>query len=309
MAIAFVFPGQGAQYVGMAKDICNHYPEAMEIFDLASKALGIDMKKMVFEGDEETLKITENTQPAILTASIACLVPVLDAGIEADYTAGLSLGEYTAHVYSRTFTFSEAVRLVKKRGKLMQEAVPEGVGSMAAILGLGREDVLQVCEQAKEYGVVEPANFNCPGQIVISGEVKAVEKACALALERGAKRAVPLAVSAPFHCSMLVSAGEMLELEMENLDIQSMKVPVITNISGEIVQEGHVRQTLVQQVSNAVLWEDCVRTMIALGVDTFVEIGPGKVLSGFIKKIDKNVTTLNVEDMASLEKTLKALKG
>lgn len=309
MAIAFVFPGQGAQYVGMAKDICNHYPEAMEVFDLASKALGIDMKKMVFEGDEETLKITENTQPAILTASIACLVPVLDAGIEADYTAGLSLGEYTAHVYSRTFTFSEAARLVKKRGKLMQEAVPEGVGSMAAILGLGREDVLQVCEQAKEYGVVEPANFNCPGQIVISGEVKAVEKACALALERGAKRAVPLAVSAPFHCSMLVSAGEMLELEMENLDIQSMKVPVITNISGEIVQEGHVRQTLVQQVSNAVLWEDCVRTMIALGVDTFVEIGPGKVLSGFIKKIDKNVTTLNVEDMASLEKTLKALKG
>lgn len=309
MAIAFVFPGQGAQYVGMAKDICTHYPEAMEIFDLASKALGIDMKKMVFEGDEETLKITENTQPAILTASIACLVPVLDAGIEADYTAGLSLGEYTAHVYSGTFTFSEAVRLVKKRGKFMQEAVPEGVGSMTAILGLGREDVLQVCEQAKKYGTVEPANFNCPGQIVISGEVKAVEKASALALERGAKRAVPLAVSAPFHCSMLVSAGELLEVEMENLDIQSMSVPVITNISGEIVQEGHVKQTLVQQVSNSVLWEDCVRTMIALGVDTFVEIGPGKVLSGFIKKIDKNVTTLNVEDMASLEATLKALKG
>lgn len=309
MAIAFVFPGQGAQYIGMAKEICSHYPKALEIFHLASKALKIDMEKMVFEGDEETLKITENTQPAILTASIACLVPVLDAGIEADYTAGLSLGEYSAHVYSGTFTFSEAVRLVRKRGKYMQEAVPAGVGSMAAILGLGREELLQVCEKAKEYGIVEPANFNCPGQIVISGEVKAVEMASALAVEKGAKRAVPLAVSAPFHCSMLISAGDMLEVEMENLYIQNMKVPVVTNISGEIVQEGHVRQTLVQQVSNSVLWEDCVRTMIALGVDTFVEVGPGKVLSGFIKKIDKSVTTLNVEDLASLEATLKALKG
>jgi [acyl-carrier-protein] S-malonyltransferase len=309
MAIAFVFPGQGAQYVGMAKEICSKYPKALEIFKLASKALGIDMENLVFNGDEETLKITENTQPAILTASIACLVPVLDAGIEADYAAGLSLGEYAAHVYSGTFTFSEAVKLVRKRGKFMQEAVPAGVGSMAAILGLGRAELLEVCEQAKEYGIVEPANFNCPGQIVISGEVKAVEKASALALEKGAKRAVPLAVSAPFHCSMLTSAGEMLEVEMENIDVQSMGIPVVTNISGEIVQEGHVRQTLVQQVSNSVLWEDCIQTMIALGVDTFIEIGPGKVLSGFIKKIDKNVTTLNVEDLASLEATLKVLKG
>ncbi len=309
MAIAFVFPGQGAQYIGMAKEICSKYPKALEIFKLATKALKMDMEKMVFEGDEETLKITENTQPAILTASIACLVPLLDAGIEADYAAGLSLGEYSAHVYAGTFTFTEAVQLVKKRGKYMQEAVPAGVGSMAAILGLGREELLQACEQAKELGVVEPANFNCPGQIVISGEVKAVEKASALALEKGAKRAVPLAVSAPFHCSMLISAGERLEVEMENLYIQNMKIPVITNISGEIVQEGHVRQTLVQQVSSSVLWEDCIKTMISLGVDTFVEIGPGKVLSGFIKKIDKNVTTLNVEDLASLEATLKVLKG
>ncbi|NLO40213.1 MAG: ACP S-malonyltransferase, partial [Ruminiclostridium sp.] len=285
MAIAFIFPGQGAQYIGMAKEICSQYPKALEVFKLASKALNIDMEEMVFNGDEQTLKITENTQPAILTASIACLVPILNAGIEADFAAGLSLGEYAAHVYSGTLTFSEAVRLVKRRGKFMQEAVPAGVGAMAAIVGLGREELLKVCEQAKEYGVVEPANFNCPGQIVISGEVQAVEKASAMALEKGAKRAVPLPVSAPFHCSMLISAGDMLEIEMENVDIQSMKVPVVTNISGEIVQEGHVRQTLVQQVSNSVLWEDCVQTMIALGVDTFVEIGPGKVLSGFIKKI------------------------
>ncbi len=309
MAIAFIFPGQGAQYIGMAKEICSQYPKALEVFKLASKALNIDMEEMVFNGDEQTLKITENTQPAILTASIACLVPILNAGIEADFAAGLSLGEYAAHVYSGTLTFSEAVRLVKRRGKFMQEAVPAGVGAMAAIVGLGREELLKVCEQAKEYGVVEPANFNCPGQIVISGEVQAVEKASAMALEKGAKRAVPLPVSAPFHCSMLISAGDMLEIEMENVDIQSMKVPVVTNISGEIVQEGHVRQTLVQQVSNSVLWEDCVQTMIALGVDTFVEIGPGKVLSGFIKKINKNVTTLNVEDITSLEATLKVLKG
>ena len=309
MAIAFVFPGQGAQYIGMAKEICSQYPKALEVFKLASEALNIDMEEMVFNGDEETLKITENTQPAILTASIACLAPILDAGIEADFAAGLSLGEYAAHVYSGTLTFSEAVRLVKRRGKFMQEAVPAGVGAMAAIVGLGREELLKVCEQAKEYGVVEPANFNCPGQIVISGEVQAVEKASAMALEKGAKRAVPLPVSAPFHCSMLISAGDMLEIEMENVDIQNMKVPVVTNISGEIVQEGHVRQTLVQQVSNSVLWEDCVQTMIALGVDTFVEIGPGKVLSGFIKKINKDVTTLNVEDIASLEATLKVLKG
>ena len=309
MAIAFIFPGQGAQYIGMAKEICSQYPKALEVFKLASKALNIDMEEMVFNGDEQTLKITENTQPAILTASIACLVPILNAGIEADFAAGLSLGEYAAHVYSGTLTFSEAVRLVKRRGKFMQEAVPAGVGAMAAIVGLGREELLKVCEQAKEYGVVEPDNFNCPGQIVISGEVLAVDKASAMALEKGAIRAVPLPVSAPFHCSMLISAGDMLEIEMENVDIQSMKVPVVTNISGEIVQEGHVRQTLVQQVSNSVLWEDCVQTMIALGVDTFVEIGPGKVLSGFIKKINKNVTTLNVEDITSLEATLKVLKG
>ncbi|MBP7176596.1 MAG: ACP S-malonyltransferase [Thermoclostridium sp.] len=309
MSIAFVFPGQGAQYIGMAKEICSQYPKSAEIFKLASEALKIDMEEMVFNGDEETLKITENTQPAILTASIACLQPILDAGIEAAYTAGLSLGEYAAHVYSGTFTFSEAVKLVKKRGRFMQDAVPAGVGSMAAIVGLGREDLLQVCEQAKEFGVAEPANFNCPGQIVISGEVLAIEKASAMALEKGAKRVIPLAVSAPFHSSLLISAGDMLEVEMENVDIQNMKVPVVTNISGEIVQEGHARQTLVQQVSNSVLWEDCVQTMIALGVDTFIEIGPGKVLSGFIKKINKDVTTLNVEDMASLEATLKFLKG
>lgn len=307
--IAFVFPGQGAQYIGMAKDICGQYVKSAEIFKQASEALGIDMENMIFNSDEETLKITENTQPAILTASIACLQPLLEQGIKADYTAGLSLGEYAAHVYAGTFSFTDAVKLLKKRGKYMQEAVPLGVGSMAAILGLSREDILEVCAQAREYGIVEPANFNCPGQIVISGEAKAVEKASALSLEKGAKRAVPLAVSAPFHCSMMIPAGEKLELALEQVDVETMKVPVVSNVNGEIVQESLVRPTLVQQVSNSVLWEDCVRTMIARGVDTFVEIGPGRTLSGFIKKTDKSVKTLNVEDLNSLQEALQALKG
>ncbi len=308
--IAYVFAGQGAQYIGMARDICENYPKAARVFQEASEALGMSMEKLVFHGDDETLKITENTQPAILTASISCLQPLLEAGIQAGYAAGLSLGEYTAHVYSGTFSFQDAVRLVKKRGKYMQEAVPLGVGTMTAILGLTREEILDVCALAKSEGIVEPANFNCPGQIVIAGEVKAVERASAIALERGAKRAVPLAVSAPFHCSMLASAGEKLEKELERVDIRPMNVPVLANATGGVIPSGdEVKQTLVHQVSSPVLWEDCVRTMIGKGVDTFVEIGPGKVLSGFIKKIDNSATVYNVENMASLEATLKGLKG
>lgn len=306
--VAFVFPGQGAQYIGMAKEICSQYPESAQVFKEASEALGFDIEDMVFNGDEETLRITENTQPAIVTASIACLKPLMNEGINADFTAGLSLGEYAAHVYSGTFSFEDAVRLLRKRGRFMQEAVPLGVGSMVAILGLSREQVLDACAQAREEGVVEPANFNCPGQIVISGEAKAVEKAQAIAIELGAKRAVPLAVSAPFHCSLLVSAGEKLKAELEQVELHEMKVPVVANVNGEIVPSvDYVRESLYKQVSSPVLWEDCVRTMIGKGVDTFVEIGPGKVLSGFIKKIDKNVKTLNVEDLASLENTLREL--
>ncbi|AGC68150.1 malonyl CoA-acyl carrier protein transacylase FabD [Thermoclostridium stercorarium subsp. stercorarium DSM 8532] len=307
--IAFIFPGQGSQYVGMAKEICDHFPEAAEIFHEASEALGFDIGKMVFDGDEETLKITENTQPAIVTVSIACLQPLLIEGIQADFTAGLSLGEYAAHVYSGTFLFRDAVRLLKLRGRFMQEAVPVGVGSMVAIIGLSREQVLDACAMAKDEGVVEPANFNCPGQIVISGEAKAVEKAAAIAVELGAKRAVPLAVSAPFHCSLMAPAAEKLKAELEKVQIHEMKVPVVANVNGEVVPSAeYVRESLYKQVSNPVLWEDCVRTMVGNGVDTFVEIGPGKVLSGFVKKIDKNVRTLNVEDMSSLENTLRELR-
>ncbi len=308
--IAFVFPGQGAQYIGMAREICSQYPEALKVFEKASQVVGFNMENMVFDGDEDNLKITENTQPAIVTASIACLQPLLEEGIKADYTAGLSLGEYASHVYSETFAFEEAVKILKLRGRFMQEAVPLGVGSMTAVLGLSREEILDVCALAKKEGIVEPANFNCPGQIVIAGEVKAVNKAAEIAVEKGAKRVVPLAVSAPFHCSMLTQAGEKLGAEIEKIEMHPMKIPVLANVSGNIIPGvNHVKESLVRQVSNPVLWEDCVRTMIGKGVNIFVEIGPGKVLCGFIRKIDKNVTTLNVEDISSLEATLRVLKG
>lgn len=307
--IAFVFPGQGAQYVGMGKEISGISAGAARIFDEASEALGFDVRKMIFDSDDETLRITENTQPAILTASVACAQPLIEAGIRADFAGGLSLGEYSAHVLSGSIAFRDAVKLVRKRGKYMQEAVPLGTGTMAAILGLSREMVLEVCEIAGRYGVVEAANFNCPGQIVIAGEMAAINEAVKIATEKGAKRAMLLNVSAPFHCSLLKPAGEKLSKELENVELGEMKVPVVTNVTGRIIEShDQIKELLISQVSKPVLWEDCVRTLIQNGADTFVEIGPGKVLSGFIKKIDKEVRVLNVEDKASLDNTIAALK-
>lgn len=307
--IAFIFPGQGAQYVGMGKELSEISPKAGSILDEATEALGFDIRKMVFESDDETLKITENTQPAILAVSVACAQPLIEAGIRADYTGGLSLGEYAAHVISESITFKDAVKLVRKRGKYMQEAVPLGVGSMAAILGLSRDDVIEVCKKAGEMGIVEPANFNCPGQIVIAGEVAAVNEAIKLATEKGAKRAMLLNVSAPFHCSLLRPAGEKLSQELADVPVYSMNVPVVTNVTGKIIEsENDIKDLLIKQVSSSVFWEDCVRTLVENGVDTFIEIGPGKVLSGFIKKIDKSVSIYNVEDKESLETTIAAFK-
>jgi len=303
--LAFIFPGQGAQYVGMGKQIASEFRSSSAIFDEASEALGIDMKKMIFEGDEETLKITENTQPAIVTVSVACLMPLLENGVKPDFTAGLSLGEYSAHVASGTMSFSTAVSLVRKRGRYMQDAVPLGVGSMAAILGLPAEDVRQCCRQASEFGIVEPANYNCPGQIAIAGVVKAVEKAMEYCTAKGAKRAVLLPVSAPFHCSMLEPAGKLLDAELENITFSDFKTPLVANTTAQVVKSpSEIRETLVKQVSSPVLWEDSMRLMIDQGVDTFVEIGPGKVLSGFVKKINKEVRSLNIEDLDSLARTL-----
>jgi [acyl-carrier-protein] S-malonyltransferase len=306
--LAFMFSGQGAQYVGMGKQLAEEFKSAGNIFDLATESLGFDIRKMVFESDDETLKITENTQPAIVTMSIACLQPLLEKGIKPDYVAGLSLGEYSAHVAAGTMQFKDAVALVRKRGKFMQEAVPVGVGTMAAILGLEASDVIECCRAASQFGVVEPANFNCSGQVVVAGEVKAVEKVVELCKEKGAKRSMLLPVSAPFHCSLLKPAGEKLAAELDKVKLDKINIPVVTNVTAEIVTDASkVKELLVRQVSNPVLWENSVIKMIENGVDTFVEIGPGKVLSGFVKKVSKDVRTFNIEDTDSMNKTISEI--
>jgi [acyl-carrier-protein] S-malonyltransferase len=308
--LAFVFAGQGAQAVGMGKELAENFDVAMKTFDEASEALGFDIKDMIWNGDKETLMITENTQPTIVTMSVAALRVLQEKGIKPDVVAGLSLGEYTAHIASGSMNFADGVRLVKKRGKYMQEEVPVGKGAMAAILALTADQVRECCDEASKIGVCTGANFNCPGQIVVSGEVAAVEKCCELAKEKGAKRAMLLPVSAPFHCSLLTGAGEKLAKELENVEISDMQILVITNVTADYVaSKEDIKPLLIKQVSTSVLWEDTIRKMLADGVDTFVEVGPGKTLSGFIKKITKDVNVYNVEDMASLEKTLEGLNA
>lgn len=308
MKTAFLFSGQGAQTIGMGKELCENFAVASDTFDAASAAIGIDMKAMIFDGDSETLMITENTQPAILTMSIAAYRVVESMGFRPDVVAGLSLGEYSAHVAAKSMDFEDAVRLVKKRGKYMQEEVPVGVGAMAAILALDADAVYAICKDASAKGIVEPANFNCPGQITVAGEKEAVAYACELAKERGAKRAVMLPVSAPFHCSMLKGAGEKLEKELNNVPVSDLAVPLITNVTADYVKsKDEIKDLLVRQVSSSVLFEKSLRRMLADGVDTFVEIGPGKTLCGFVKKITKDANVYHVEDMQSLEEMKTAL--
>ncbi|MBE3592711.1 MAG: ACP S-malonyltransferase [Thermoanaerobacter sp.] len=307
MKVAFIYPGQGAQYAGMGKEIYQKYQEAREIFERADEALGFSISGLCFKGPEEELMKTENTQPAILTVSVALTKVLQKRGINAEVTAGLSLGEYSSLVLAEALDFEDAVRLVKNRGKYMQEVVPQGVGTMAAILGLENEVVEEICRTVSQVGIVEPANYNCPGQLVISGEVKAVEKAVEIAKEKGAKRAVVLAVSAPFHCSMLKKAGELLERDLEKVEIKDLKIPVVSNVTADYASKDQVKDLLIKQVSHPVLWEQSVKRMIEDGVDTFVEIGPGKTLTGFVKKIDKTKNAYNFEDEESLLKTLSAL--
>ncbi len=302
---AFLFAGQGAQTVGMGKELAEKFDVADKVFDEASDALGFDVKKLIWESDEQELMITENTQPAIVTMSTAALRIIESKGIKADVVAGLSLGEYTAHIASGSLDFAAGVRLVKKRGKYMQEEVPVGKGAMAAILNLSAEDVLACCRAASDAGIIEPANFNCPGQIVVAGEVDAVNKCCEIAKEKGAKRAVMLPVSAPFHCSMMKGAGEKLAKELENVEIGTMNIPVISNVTADYIKSSDdVKPLFIRQVSSSVLWEKGIDRMLADGVDTFIEIGPGKALSGFMKKINKDVNIFNVENVAGLETVL-----
>jgi [acyl-carrier-protein] S-malonyltransferase len=303
--IAFIFPGQGSQAVGMGKDLAEKYPVARHTFEEADEALGYKLSQVCFEGPEDQLRLTEITQPAILTVSIAAL-RVLEIQIaKPSFVAGHSLGEYSAHVASGTMSFCDAVRAVRNRGKYMQEAVPVGVGTMAAILGMDFDKVAAVCHDAAQGEVCSPANINSPEQIVISGNTAAVERGAKLADERGAKRAKLLPVSAPFHCALMKPAQDRLESDLNVLKMHQPVYPVACNVEASLVtDELKARETLIAQVTGAVKWEQCMRLLLAEGVQTFVEIGPGKVLCGLLRQIDRSKTCLNVSDEASLNKTL-----
>ena len=302
---AFLFAGQGAQYIGMGKELYDQFSTCKQVFDEASESLNIDLKKLCFEGPKEELDLTKNTQPAVVTMSYAAYMALVQNGIKPDVVAGLSLGEYTALTASGVFSISEVVPLVNKRGQFMQEAVPIGVGKMSAILGLSEEKVREACSEAKEMGIVEPANFNCPGQIVIGGEIEATNEAGRLAKEKGALKIIDLPVSAPFHTSMLKPAADKLRVELDKIDLNNIKIPIITNVNADYISQSEdVKGLLYHQVMSSVLWEQTIRKMIADGVTKFIEIGPGKTLSGFVKKIDRSVSICNVEDLKSLEATV-----
>lgn len=309
MKKAFLFSGQGAQYAGMGKELYERYACAKAVFDTADEALGFPISKMCFEEDER-LHLTEFTQPAILTMSIATLKILEEHQIIPDMVCGLSLGEYTAYVASGALSFEEAVCLVKKRGKFMTEAVPAGVGSMIAIMGLDDAVVEEICSQAGDAGFVAPANYNAPGQIVIAGEKAACEKAEELAKAAGAKMTVTLNVSGPFHTALLKPASIKLEKELESVTISNMKIPVVTNVTGKLVQmEDEIKPLLVKQVMSPVRWVSCINTLTDMGADAFIEAGPGKALSGFVKRIVKGATILNVENQKTLEKTIEKIRG
>lgn len=308
--IALLFPGQGSQSVGMGRELASLYPAARRTFEEADEALGYKLSEVCWEGPEVKLKLTEITQPAILTVSIAAFRVLEELGISAGFVAGHSLGEWSAHVAAGSIAFSDAVRAVRNRGKYMQEAVPVGEGAMAAILGTPLETLQQVCAEAAQGEVVQPANINSPDQIVISGSKAAVERAAELAKQRGAKRAVMLPVSAPFHCALMQPAQDRLADDLGKLAITELRVPLICNVDAEKVTSPEAaRDTLTRQVTGAVQWERSMRALIGAGVDTFLEVGPGKVLCGLMRQIDRTRTCLNIEDEASRQKLANHFTG
>ncbi len=306
MKIAYVFPGQASQYAGMGKELCQEYPEAAAIFQKADDALGFSLSRLCFEGPQQELNLTANTQPAVLTTSAACLAVLKNMGWPVPCAvAGHSLGEYTALVAAGSLVFDDAVRLVRQRGQYMQEATPVGAGGMAAVLGLSTELVVEVCLRASAAGVVEAVNLNCPGQVVIAGDTAGLKAAEPLLKAAGARRVMPIPVSAPFHSSLMIPAGKRLAGDLAKVTVADPQIPVVANVSADLVCSGpEVKESLIKQVYSPVRWEECVLKMISLGVDTFIEVGPGKVLSGLIKKISRGSKILNVEDSSSLEKVL-----
>lgn len=307
--LAFLFPGQASQYPGMGRELVENHPVARQVFDDADDALGFSLSQMCFSGSEDDLKLTANTQPAILTASVATYRILEEKGVRPDFVAGHSLGEYSALVAGGGLSFADAVRLVRKRGAYMQEAVPAGEGAMAAILGLSPAVVVDICKRAAGGQVVSPANLNSPEQTVISGHAAAVKRAVELASQSGAKRAVILPVSAPFHCALMKPAQERLEADLRGPAFSNLAMPVVTNVDADTIATGEeARDALIRQVSMPVRWEESVRLLIEEGVTSFVEVGPGRVLTGLLRQIERSVHALNVEDEKSLQTTLEKLE-
>lgn len=302
--LAFVFPGQGAQYVGMGKDFYEKFSSCRDVYDMASKVTGLDIPKLCFEENTD-INVTEYTQIAMLATEAAILRVLKENGIYSEVNAGLSLGEYGALIASEVMSEEDAFRVVRKRGILMQEAVPVG-GAMCAVMGMDGDKIAEVCESVP--GIVSVANYNCPGQIVITGEEKAVAEACDRLKEAGARRCIPLKVSGPFHSIMLKEAGEKLGEVLEQVNIKDIKIPYITNVTADYVTEpGVVKELLEQQVYSSVKWQQSVEKMIEDGVDTFIEIGPGKTLTGFLKKINRNIKGFHIEKVEDMEKVLKEI--
>lgn len=307
--IAYLFSGQGAQYPGMGRELYDNHKIVRDTLDSVNTILNTDLLDIIFNGTEDKLKLTENTQPAILAVSIAIMRLLDESGVKCDGAAGLSLGEYSALVASGALRFEDALPLVKKRGRFMQEAVPEGLGTMAAIVGLERQQVLDVLKEASACGIVEAANFNCPGQIVVAGEVSAIEKAVEIAKAKGASRSVILPVSAPFHSSMLKGAGARLNQELLKIDFCKGHTAVVANVDSNYYEfdREELIDKLTRQVFNPVMFEDSILKLLDDGFDTFIELGPGRALSGFVKRISKGSRIFNVEDVKSLEKTLEGV--